>query len=326
MNNTLLYTIASLSGLGLIAAIILYIIAQKFKVYEDPKIDEVDEVLPGANCGGCGFPGCRNFAEECVKASDLSNLYCPVGGDECMQNVARILGREAVKKIPKVAVVRCNGTYKNCPQTTVYDGAQTCAIASKLYGGPTQCQYGCLGFADCVAACKFDAIYIDQETGLPVVDDDKCTACGACVIACPRHLIELRKKWPKGRKIYVACMNHDKGGSARKACQTACIGCQLCVKECKFDAITVTDFLAYIDPDKCTLCRKCVAVCPTHAIQEINFPPRKQPGKDTKVKTNKQDSQNSQSDNLSAQTHQENMQSKTNNDQGDSTQNPNEAG
>jgi Na+-translocating ferredoxin:NAD+ oxidoreductase RNF subunit RnfB len=275
MSDTLISTILSLSGIGVAAAIVLYLIAQKFKVHEDPKIDEVEEVLPAANCGGCGYAGCRNFAEACVKAEDLSDLYCPVGGQECMDSIAKVLGLETVKQTPKVAVVRCNGTYMHCAKTNHYEGAPSCAVASQLYGGETGCQYGCLGLGDCVAVCPFDAIAMDADTGLPIVDDEKCTACGACVVACPRHLIELRKKNPKDRKIYVSCMNHDKGGVARKICSVACIGCSRCVKECPFDAITIDNFLAYIDPEKCKLCRKCVSVCPTHAIQEINFPAKK---------------------------------------------------
>jgi heterodisulfide reductase subunit A-like polyferredoxin len=138
--------------------------------------------------------------------------------------------------------------------------------------GETACGYGCLGCGDCVEACRFGAIALNEETGLPEVDEEKCTACGACVKACPRHIIELRKKGPKGRRVYVSCVNKDKGAVARKACQAACIGCSKCVKECKFEAITVADNLSYIDWNKCRLCKKCVAACPTGAIVAKNFP------------------------------------------------------
>ena len=137
------------------------------------------------------------------------------------------------------------------------------------------CGYGCLGCGDCVNACKFGAITINSETGLPEVDEDKCTGCGACVKACPRHIIELRKKGPKGRRVYVRCVNKDKGAVAMKACKAACIGCGKCAKECKFEAITIENNLSYIDPDKCRMCRKCEAACPTGAIVAVNFPPRK---------------------------------------------------
>ncbi len=264
-----------LSTLGVLAAVILYFVAQKFKVYEDPRIDEVEAVLPGANCGGCGYPGCRGFAEAFVKADDISTLFCPVGGNETSAAAAKVVGKEAAEQAPMVAVVRCSGTPEHRPRTSDYDGASSCKLAASLYSGDTGCQYGCLGLADCVAACTFDAIHMDEETGLPVVIEDKCTACGACVTACPKDIIELRKIGPKSKRIYVSCVNKDKGGVAKKSCSVACIGCSKCVKVCPFEAITLENFLAYIDYEKCKLCRKCVDECPTGAILEINFPPKK---------------------------------------------------
>lgn len=275
MSITIVYTIATLSVIGTSAAVILYFVAQKFKVYEDPRINEVEESLPAANCGGCGYAGCRAFAEVCVKASNLDDLYCPVGGNETMNKVAEILGLEAVKKDARVAYIRCNGTCDHRPKTNIFDGTTTCAIASSVYSGETDCQWGCLGYGDCFDACDFDAIELRADLGVPVIIDDKCVACGACVDACPKDLIELRKKFPKNRKVVVACRNKDKGGVARKACSVACIGCGKCEKECKFDAITIENNLAFIDSDKCKLCRKCAPVCPTNAIIEENFPPRK---------------------------------------------------
>jgi Na+-translocating ferredoxin:NAD+ oxidoreductase RNF subunit RnfB len=279
MNEVLLYTIISLSGIGLIAAVILYFVAQKFKVYEDPRIDLVEEVLPAANCGGCGFAGCRNFAEAMVKSDDIGEFYCPVGGNEVMEKAAKILGKEAEAQEPKVAVVRCNGSCDHRQKTNQYDGVASCAVSSALYSGETGCQYGCLGYGDCEAACNFDAIHINHQTGLPEVIDANCTACNACVIACPNDIIELRTRNKKDRKIYVSCINEDKGGIAKKSCEVACIGCSKCFKVCPFDAITMNNNLAYIDPDKCRLCRKCVPECPTNAIIEVGFPPPK-PKKD----------------------------------------------
>lgn len=275
MSITFVYTIAAMSILGGTAAVVLYFVAQKFRVSEDPRIDEVEKILPAANCGGCGFAGCRAFAEVCVKAEDLTDLYCPVGGDEVMAKVAEILGLEAMKKDPRTAFIRCNGTCEHRPRTSSFDGAKTCAIAALVYSGETDCQWGCLGYGDCFEACDFNAIELRSELGVPLVIDDNCVACGACVEACPRDLIELRKKFPKNRKVVVACRNQDKGGVAIKACKVACIGCGKCVKECKFDAITIENNLAFIDSDKCKLCRKCPPVCPTGAILELNFPERK---------------------------------------------------
>ena len=214
--EVLLYTILTLCALGVFSAVILYFVARKFRVEEDPRIDEVEKMLPGANCGG---------------------------------------------------------TCEKRPRTNEYNGAKSCAVASSLYVGETGCAFGCLGFGDCVAVCAFDAIHINPETGLPEVDADKCTACGACVKACPKMIIELRKKWPKNRAVYVSCVSKDKGAVVMKACKAGCIGCGKCVKVCAFDAITVENNLAYIDPQKCKLCRKCVNECPTGAIRLVGMDP-----------------------------------------------------
>ena len=287
MTTTIIYTIISLCAIGIASAVILYFVAQKFKVEEDPRIDTVDSILPGANCGGCGKPGCRGFAEATVKATSLDGLFCPVGGAETMTKVAAALGMEVTVQTPQIAVVRCNGTCDHRQRTSQYDGYKSCAIEHSLYRGETDCTFGCLGCGDCVTACPFDAIHMD-ENGLPVVSEEKCVACGACVKACPRNIIELRNKGVKGRRVFVCCVNKDKGNIARKACTAACIGCGKCVKECPFEAITLENNLAYIDFRKCRLCRKCVSVCPTHAIHEVNFPPRKitEPADQLKTETN----------------------------------------
>lgn len=267
--------VITLSLIGAGSAAILYLIGQRFKVVEDPRIEEIQKALPTANCGGCGFPGCASFASACVKAETLEGLNCPVGGQNTMDIVAEILGQTAPVTVKKIAVIRCNGTCEERSRINLYDGVSNCTIAAALYGGDTGCSFGCLGLGDCMDSCIFDAIHINPGTLLPEVVEEKCTACGACVKACPKDIIELRKQGPKSRRIYVSCMNEEKGGVARKSCKVACIGCNKCQQVCEFDAITIENNLAYIIDDKCRLCRQCVPVCPTHSILELNFPPRK---------------------------------------------------
>lgn len=283
MNEVLIYAVVSLGAIGIVAAIILYFVAQKFKVYEDPRIDDVEEVLPSANCGGCGYAGCRAFAEGLVKAGAMEGFNCPVGGADVMQQVAGILGLVAEAAEPQIAVIRCNGSLANSPKKVQYDGISTCASAHVLYAGDGGCSFGCLGEGDCVAACDFDAIHMNPETGLPVVND-KCVACGACVEACPRDIIELRNVGKKERRIFVSCVNEEKGAPAKKNCSVACIACAKCFNVCPFEAIEMKNNRAYIDYEKCKLCRKCVEVCPTDAIHEINFPLKKLIKKDEKAK------------------------------------------
>ena len=274
MSTTLIFTIVVLTCLGLFLAVVLFLIAKKFNVQEDPRIDIVEAIMPGANCGGCGFAGCRAFAEACVKAGSLDGKFCPVGVNDVMKTIGEKLGVAVEEKVPMVAVVRCYGTCDNRPRTNFYDGSSSCKIMSSLYSGDTDCRYGCLGGGDCEKVCPFDAIKINPRTKLPEVDEEKCTSCGACVKACPKNIIELRNKGPKNRRVYVSCMNKDKGAAAKKACAVACIGCRKCEKVCPFGAITVENNLSYIDFNKCKLCRKCVDECPTKSIWSVNFPVR----------------------------------------------------
>ena len=269
--NALVLTVLTLSVLGVLLAVILYFVAQKFKVEEDPRIDEVEKMLPGANCGGCGFAGCRAMSEALVKNDNIDSLYCPVAGGDVMKSIAGYLGKSAAEKEPMVATMRCGGTCQKRPKVNHYDGALSCAVVNTFYIGESGCAFGCIGYGDCVQACKFGAMALNPETGLVEIDPDKCTACGACVKTCPKTLIELRKKWPKNRAIYVACRSKNRGSVVMKVCKAGCIGCGKCAKACPFGAITIDSYLAYIDPNKCKLCRKCVNECPTGAINIKNM-------------------------------------------------------
>jgi ferredoxin len=214
------------------------------------------------------------LAEAIVKGESLEGKRCPPGGIATMDKVADFLGLSASQSEPKIAVIRCNGTYANTPKKIDYDAVDSCAFAHSIYAGEGGCPNGCLGCGDCVKSCLFDAIEMDVETGLPHVKDN-CVACGACVKACPRGIVELRQRGKKERRIFVSCVNTEKGAVAKKNCSAACIGCGKCVKVCTFEAITMDKNLAYIDFEKCKLCRKCAKECPTAAIWEVNFPPVK---------------------------------------------------
>ncbi len=279
MNSVIVYSMVTMGVIAASAATILFFVAKKFRVDEDPRIDQVAALLPGANCGGCGFPGCRGLAEALVGAADqgdISSLRCPAGGTETMTQVAQILGLQAAATDPTIAVLRCQGSCEHAPAKLRYQGAQKCAVAHALFAGENGCAYGCLGLGDCVSACKFDALAIDAKTGLPVTDAAKCVSCGACVKACPRRIIEIRPRGRKDRRVWVSCMNREKGAVARKNCAVACIACGKCAKTCpeKVQAITVDNNLAYIDYKKCIACGMCVTVCPTGAIL-ATFPPPK---------------------------------------------------
>ncbi|MBQ0084949.1 MAG: RnfABCDGE type electron transport complex subunit B [Prevotella sp.] len=275
----IIIAVVVLGIIGLLSALILFGASKKFAVEEDPRVGQVQEVLPGANCGGCGFAGCVGFAEGCVKGADagsLDGLYCNVGGEKCMKKISDILGVASAEHEPMVAVVRCNGTCENRPRTAVYDGRMTCANVAACGAGETGCGFGCMGMGDCVNVCPTGAITVNATTGIAEVNEDLCNGCGACSKICPRGIIEVRKKGPKNRRVFVCCVNKDKGPVAKKACTAACIGCSLCVMECQFEAITMENNCSYIDFNKCRLCKKCVEVCPTHAIHAVNFPVKKE--------------------------------------------------
>ena len=270
----ILIAILVLGAIGLVAALVLWMVAKQFAVKEDPRINQVSEILLQANCGGCGFPGCSAMADACVKAADkgsLEGLNCPVGGTDCMKQIASILGMEVEETAPHIAVVRCNGTCDFRPHLLKYEGARSCKTANSVGRGETLCAYGCLGCGDCVEACLFDAIHMNPETGLPEIDKDKCTACGACAKACPRNIIEIRTVDEQKATMVVQCMNKDKGAQAKKACAVSCIGCKKCEQVCGSDAIVIENFLAYIDPEKCTQCRQCEDVCPQGSIIGLNM-------------------------------------------------------
>lgn len=262
MNITaILIAVAVVGGVGLFLGLFLGVAGILFKVEVDEKEEAVLGVLPGNNCGGCGYPGCSGLAAAIAKGEAAVNA-CPVGGEAVGKQIAEIMGVEAGESVRMTAFVKCAGTCEKTTQNYEYSGVQDCAMVKFVPdGGAKSCNHGCLGFGNCVKACPFGAISI--QDGIAVVDKDKCKACSKCVAACPKNLIELI---PYDAKAVVACSSKDKGPVAMKACKSACIGCGLCVKICPNEAITVTDFLAHIDQSKCTGCGACKEKCPKKAI------------------------------------------------------------
>lgn len=260
MSNILIAS-ASIGGMGLIFGSALAFASQKFAVETDPRVLEILEVLPGANCGGCGFPGCGGLAAA-VAAGEAPVNGCPVGGPDCAAKVAAIMGIEADTGPRKVARVLCKGDCDNALERFTYDGITDCKAAIMLAGGSKACQNGCMGLGTCERACPFDAIHVNSK-GLAVVNAEKCVACGLCIKACPKSVIAYV---PYSQQVVVDCKNGEKGGHVKKNCSVACIACGICEKNCPFDAIHVTDNLAKIDYDKCTSCMVCVEKCPTKAI------------------------------------------------------------
>ncbi len=264
----MLHAIFILGVIGIAAAVVLYFVSQKFKVEENPKIEEIAEVLPGANCGGCGYAGCHALAEAIVKDGTTNGKNCT--DKAAYAKAAAIMGETASETAPQKAVLRCNGGCQNAPAKYHYDSAQTCAYAQMLVAGESGCAFGCFGFGDCARACGFGGIRINPETGLPTFDRQLCVACGSCAKACPRQLIEIRTLVNNGI-VWVACKNQDKGGEAKKNCSSACIGCKKCEKNCPNAAITVENNLAHIDDEKCSGCGICLEGCPTGAIHKAMF-------------------------------------------------------
>lgn len=251
-------------GVGLFVALFLGIAAMKFKVEVDEREEKVLEVLPGYNCGGCGFAGCSGLAAAIAKGEAAVN-GCTAGGETVSGKVAEIMGVEVTETERMTAFVKCSG---DCDKTTVdyeYSGVQDCQMLSFVpNGGPKTCSYGCLGYGSCVKVCPFDAIHV--ENGVAVVDKEACKACGKCVATCPKNLIELI---PYSSAYAVACSSKDKGPVTMKGCKVGCVGCTLCAKNCPAEAVTIQDSLSYIDQSKCKQCGVCMEKCPKKTIVKL---------------------------------------------------------
>ena len=274
--------VAILGGLGLIFGLVLAAASKVFYVETDPRLDQLNECLPGANCGGCGYAGCGAYAEA-VLNGEAPIGACASGGNDCAQAMAAIMGMKAEAVTRKVALVRCSGEKHYDAEGNLisgakikanYEGFKDCLAASKVGGsGPLSCKYGCLGYGTCTKACKYGAISV--KNGVAVVDEDLCVGCMACAQACPRNLIVAVEP---DKNVVIACNSMAKGAVTGRACTVGCIGCGLCKKICPNEAITVTNFLAVIDYSKCTNCGLCATVCPKKLIKDSNVENLPDPG------------------------------------------------
>lgn len=252
-----------LGTLGILFGVGLFIASKLFFVKVDGRVEEIEHVLPGANCGACGLAGCSAFAKAIVHGSaDVAG--CIPGGDSVSHLVSDIMGLEAKEIEKEVAVLMCQG--RDVGDRFEYTGVKTCAAANLIYGGPKECSVGCMEFGDCSKACPFDALHMVD--GFPVVDEKKCVACGKCMKACPKGLFELHSL---AKLVHPKCRSHEPGKSVRKYCKAACIGCMKCEKICKFDAVHVENNLAVFDYEKCVSCGFCEKECPTGTIVNLRM-------------------------------------------------------
>ena len=257
---SILYSVITLAGLGLLFGILITFASEKFEVKKDERVGKITELLPGANCGGCGYAGCGAYAQAIVDGKAEANL-CNSCSSDNLGKIAEILGIEIVATEPKVAFVKCCGNGENTTEKYIYDGVKNCISAARVSGGFKSCSYACLGFGNCVDVCTNDAIKI--VGGVAEVVAEKCGGCGACVKACPKGLIELI---PKSAKYVVKCSSKDKGIDTKNSCKAGCISCKLCEKNCPSDAVHVDNNIAVIDYKKCTSCGVCAQKCPRHII------------------------------------------------------------
>jgi len=260
--NVVLGPLVALAGLGVVFGVGLAVASAKLKVGRDPRLDELLELLPGVNCGACGYSGCEAMAEALL-AGNADPSSCALIPPDAAKRAAEITGTSLGERKRRVAVVLCRA--EGVDSRFDYWGVADCAAAALSQGGPMACRYSCIGLGTCVSVCPFEAITMGDD-GLPRVDPEKCVACGKCVAACPRGIIALV---PMDHHIHVLCSSEDKGALVRKLCKNGCIACKLCEKACESDAIKVVDNVAVIDYEKCTLCGACIEACPRGIIRDM---------------------------------------------------------
>lgn len=260
----ILYAALIVGGVGFMIGIILSVSGKFLAVPVDEKAVAIRDVLPGNNCGGCGFAGCDGLAAAIAEGECAPNA-CPVGGAEVAAKISEIVGIEA-EVVKNVAYVKCAGDCDHAKEKYNYVGNYSCADAANIPGGGAKaCSYGCLGLGSCVKACEFDAIHV--VNGKAVVDKEKCVACGKCIAACPKKLIELI---PYEAGYVVKCSSKDRGMEVKKSCTAGCIGCGLCARNCEYGAVQFVNNIAHIDQSKCQSCGVCMEKCPVEAIVKLH--------------------------------------------------------
>ncbi|NLM19284.1 MAG: RnfABCDGE type electron transport complex subunit B [Clostridiaceae bacterium] len=250
---------------GIILGIILAVFSKLMTVEVEEKEEKIRAMLPSANCGACGYTGCDGYAQALASGDEKNITLCKPGGQHTVDQISAYLGIKADKIIKTTAVVMCQGNSHHTQKRANYTGPKSCQMATLVAGGDALCGYGCLGYGDCVSACKFDALHIID--GVAFVDPTKCTSCMECIKICPRNIIQLM---PLERAYSIVfCQNEDRGPVANKVCQVSCIACRRCLNACPENCITINNNRAVIDYEKCTNCGACQQVCPHQCILSL---------------------------------------------------------
>ena len=265
--NTIIWTVVLMAAVGLVGSVLLSIVSRKLAIGEDERLTYLVSILPGVNCGSCGYAGCEQYAKALLDGTPPN--ACTAGGDRVADELAAFLGVEATGVVQREAFVACRGTYEHIEPNLAFRGVPSCRVYSTLVYTSISCPFGCLGFGDCAGVCPFDANHV--KDGVASIDTAACTGCGACAEVCPRHVIKLASQKEAPHIASVACMNTMGGKRTREVCSAGCIGCMKCQKACTFGAVSVENGLARVDPAQCTGCNACIDVCPTGALTPLVF-------------------------------------------------------